>query len=65
MLDFIVLGTIPGTSLQIGFSFWLVMVLVLGGLIVAHSLYYHRLGLLRLAAPLVIAMLLSRSRRLA
>lgn len=65
MLDFIVLGTIPGTSLQIGFSLWLAVVLILAGIFILRSFYHHRTSLLRLAAPLVIALMLSRSRRLA
>lgn len=65
MTDLIVLGTIPGTSLQIGFSLWLAVVLLLAGLISLRMSYRHRNALLRWAAPLVIAAVLSRSRRLA
>jgi hypothetical protein len=55
MLDFLVLGYIPGTAIQITFNWFLIVSIVAGGTYVVSSIYKNR----RLAYQLRLSMVLS------
>jgi hypothetical protein len=65
MQNFIVLGIIPGTSIQLNFSFWLSAAILLACLPVARALWRHRYVVRNLVVGFMISRVIAQYRLVA